>query len=138
VKASIWGPVDEYIRKNEAELVDLVCTLVRFDTTSVDLSPNSNHPTNDEAQLQAYVGRRLNALGAEVDQWEPEAQRFADHPMMPSWHHWENRPLTVGVLRGNGEGKSLIINGHIDVVSAGNEELWTSPPLAADLRDGRK
>ena len=38
------------------ELVELVRTLVSFDTTSVDLSPDSEHTENDEAALQAYVG----------------------------------------------------------------------------------
>jgi len=32
-------------------------------------------------------------------------------------------------------GRSLILNGHIDVVSAGPEDMWTSPPFAA-RRDG--
>ena len=64
--------VDEHIEANEDELVELVRALVRFDTTSVDLSPGSEHTTNQEAELQAFVGERLRALGAEVDQWEPD------------------------------------------------------------------
>ena len=57
--------------------------------------------------------------------------------MMPPWHHWRNRPLTVGTLRGSGGGRSLVVNGHIDVVAAGDESNWTSPPFAAEVRDGR-
>jgi acetylornithine deacetylase len=129
--------VDDHIEARVDDLVELVRTLVRFDTTSVDLSPDSEHRANDEAPLQEYVAERLRALGAEVDQWEPDAAEFSDHPMMPPWHHWEGRPLTVGVLRGSGEGRSLLINGHIDVVNAGDEERWTSPPFAADVRAGR-
>jgi acetylornithine deacetylase len=128
---------DAYILEHLDELVALVRMLVRFDTTSVDLSPGSTHTENDERRLQAFVAERLATLGAEVDQWKPEADRFADHPMMPPWHHWQNRPLTVGTLRGRGGGRSLVVNGHIDVVSAGDESLWTSPPFAADVRDGR-
>jgi acetylornithine deacetylase len=83
------------------------------------------------------VGQRLARLDASVDQWEPDAEAFADHPMMPPWHHWRERPLTVGVLEGDGRGRSLVINGHVDVVSAGDPALWTSPPFAAEVRDGR-
>ena len=129
--------VDDHIEARVDDLVELVRTLVGFDTTSVDLSPDSEHRTNDERPLQEYVAERLRALGAEVDHWEPDAAEFADHPMMPPWHHWEGRPLTVGVLRGSGEGRSLLINGHIDVVDAGEKGRWTSPPFAADVRDGR-
>jgi len=129
--------VDEYLEDHTDELVEIVRTLVGFDTTSVDLSPGSTHRANDEAELQAYIGEELAAIGAEVDQWEPDPAEFADHPMMPPWHHWENRPITVGTVRGSGGGRSLVINGHIDVVSAGDEARWTSPAFAAEVRDGR-
>ena len=131
----LYDAVDDYVTERRDELVTLVQALVRFDTTSVDLSPGSSRTANQEAELQAYVGERLTAIGAEVDQWEPDPGDFADHPMMPPWHHWRNRPLTVGVVRGAGGGRSLIVNGHIDVVAAG--EGWTSPPFAAELRDER-
>lgn len=127
--------VDEFISSSTDDLVELVRSLVRFDTTSVDLSPGSGHTENQEAELQSFVGDRLQAVGADVDQWEPDPDEFADHPMMPSWHHWRNRPITVGTLRGAGGGRTLVVNGHIDVVAPGDG--WTSPPFAAEVRDGR-
>jgi acetylornithine deacetylase len=129
--------VDEHIKATESELVELVRTLVRFDTTSVDLSPGSAHTANQEAELQAFVGERLRALGAEVDQWEPDASELSGHPMMPAWHHWHGRPLTVGTIHGAGNGRSLVVNGHVDVVAAGDVTRWSSPPFEADVRDGR-
>jgi acetylornithine deacetylase len=129
--------VDRYIEGHTGELVELAQTLVRYDTTSVDLSPGSEHRTNDEAALQAFVAEELRRLGAEVDQWEPDAVELAGHPMLPPWHHWENRPQTVGLLRGVSGGRSLLVNGHVDVVAAGDEATWTSPPFAAELVDGR-
>jgi acetylornithine deacetylase len=129
--------LDAYVEENESDLVDIARELVRFDTTSVDLSPGSEWTENEEAELQAYVARRLRTAGAEVDQWEPDAAAFAEHPMMPPWHHWRNRPLTVGLFRGTGGGRSLLINGHVDVVSPGEHERWASPPFSAEIRDGR-
>jgi len=129
--------VDRHVEEHADDLVELVRSLVRFDTTSVDLSPGSAHTTNEEGDLQAFVGDRLRALGAEVDQWEPDAAELAGHPMMPPWHHWRERPLTVGTIRGAGGGRSLVLNGHIDVVDAGERSRWTSPPFEADVRDGR-
>ncbi len=129
--------VDRHIESNVDGLVELVRSLVGFDTTSVDLSPGSAHTSNEEAELQAFLGDRLRAIGAGVDQWEPDPGEFADHPMMPPWHHWRGRPLTVGTIPGAGGGRSLIVNGHIDVVDAGERSRWTSPPFEADVRDGR-
>jgi acetylornithine deacetylase len=132
---ALESAVDEFISSRADDLVELVCALVRLDTTSVDLSPGSERTENAEAELQAFVGDRLRALGADVDQWEPDPEELADHPMMPPWHHWRNRPLTVGTIRGTGGGRSLVVNGHIDVVAPGDG--WTSPPFAAEVRDGR-
>jgi acetylornithine deacetylase len=129
--------VDSYIRERTDDLVDLVRRMVGFNTVSVDLSPGSEHRENEEGGLQEFLADRLAGLGASIDQFEPDAGALRDHPMMPPWHHWKGRPITVATLRGAGGGRSLIVNGHIDVVSPGDLGRWTSPPFEADLRDGR-
>ena len=135
--AAVAAQADAFIDDRLDDLVQLTRDLVGFDTVSVDLAPGSEHRTNQEGELQAFVGGVLADLGAEVDQWEPDPASLRDHPMMPPWHHWEGRPLTVGVLRGAGGGRSLVVNGHIDVVDAGDLSRWTSPPFEADVREGR-
>jgi acetylornithine deacetylase len=135
--AGVAREIDAFVTERTEDLVVLTRTLVRFNTVSVDLAPGSEHRTNDEKQLQEFVGGVLASLGAEVDQWEPDVAALRDHPMMPPWHHWDDRPITAARLRGAGGGRSLIVNGHIDVVSPGDLERWTSPPFAAEVRDGR-
>ncbi|HLK46027.1 MAG TPA: M20/M25/M40 family metallo-hydrolase, partial [Acidimicrobiales bacterium] len=47
------------------------------------------------------------------------------------------RENCVGVLRGDGGGRSLILNGHVDVVPAGEAGLWRgSDPWSGALEDG--
>jgi acetylornithine deacetylase len=135
--AGLTSALDAYIDERTDDLVELTRTLVRFETVSVDLAPESEHRTNDEGALQEFVGGVLTDLGANVDQWEPDVRELRDHPMMPPWHHWDGRPITAATLAGSGGGRSLIVNGHIDVVSPGAPERWTSPPFAAEIRDGR-
>jgi acetylornithine deacetylase len=137
-----WDPglaegIDEFIAEQADDLLELLRRLVGFNTVSVDLSPGSDHRENEESELQEFVAERLRGLDAEIDFFEPDAAGLRDHPMMPPWHHWEGRPITVATLRGAGGGRSLIINGHIDVVSAGALGRWTTPPFEADVRDGR-
>jgi acetylornithine deacetylase len=135
--SAVLSDLDAFVADRVDELVELTRTLVRFETVSVDLAPGSEHRTNQEGELQAFAGGVLADLGARVDQWEPDPRELRDHPMMPPWHHWEGRPITVATLPGSGGGRSLIVNGHIDVVSPGDPERWTSPPFAAEVRDGR-
>ncbi len=129
--------VDAGIEERADELVGLVQAWVRLNTVCVDLSPESERRDNEEGDLQALIAERLAKLGATVDQWEPDPAALRDHPMMPPWHHGANRPLTVGVVPGAGSGRSLIINGHIDVVDSGDRSRWASDPFGGELRDGR-
>lgn len=36
----------------------------------------------------------------------------------------------------NGEGKVLVLSGHMDVVSSGDKDQWTHPPFSGDVEDG--
>lgn len=37
----------------------------------------------------------------------------------------------------DGQGKMLVVSGHLDVVAAGDESEWTYPPFAAEIHDGK-
>jgi acetylornithine deacetylase len=47
------------------------------------------------------------------------------------------RPNVAGVLRGAGGGRSLVLNGHIDVVSPEPVADWATDPWEPAIRDGR-
>jgi len=86
---------------------------------------NSSNPDLSEA-----AGAGETAIANYINAW-------LQHRGMES--HWieaqPGRPSVVGVLRGSGSGKSLMINGHIDTVSL---STYTSgEPLSGELRDGR-
>ncbi len=42
----------------------------------------------------------------------------------------------IGLLRGEGKGRSVMLNTHLDHVSPGDYGLWTSDPFSAEIRDG--
>ena len=48
----------------------------------------------------------------------------------------DGRANLVAELKGNEEGKILAVSGHMDVVDAGNPDLWTYPPYGAEIHDG--
>jgi acetylornithine deacetylase len=122
------------ITEREQDLVELASTLIGFDTTA----RNSGDPPRQEAELQGYLAQRLgNRAGAEIDLFEPDAAAMAGRPLVPPGLDFAGRPQLIATLRGRGGGRSLVFNGHIDVVSAEPREHWTSDPFVAAVRDGK-
>ena len=99
----------------------------------------------EEASAQARMARLYAELGLAVDEFNIDEAALREHPAWsPSLISYEGRRNVVGVHRpppGTAAGRSLIINGHIDVVPVGWPELWTSPPfeprIAGDRLYGR-
>ena len=50
---------------------------------------------------------------------------------------YKNRPNVIAKLPGTGGGKSLILNGHIDVVTIGDRAKWVHDPWGAEIEDGK-
>ena len=115
------------------ELVGLASALIGFDTTARQV----RDPCRDEAPLQEYLAGRLGAAGASVDVWEPDAGALAGMPLVPPGLSFEGRPQLIARQPGRGGGRSLLFNGHIDVVSAEPRSEWASDPFVASVRDGR-
>ncbi len=125
--------VCDAIAEGEADLVELLRDLVRFDTTT----HTAGAAARDEEALQTMLGERLAALGAEVHVWEPDPALIAGHSMVPEGFTFEGRPQMVARFPGTGGGRSLLLNGHIDVVDVGDVEQWEHPPFEAIVVDGR-
>ena len=122
------------IERRSDELVELLAALVRFDTTT---RAEPDDPARDEAPLQDYLGSRLHAAGAEVDIWEPAPDDVAGSKLAPPGIRFEGRPQLAARFAGAGGGRSLLLNGHVDVVSVEPRARWSVDPFAAEVRDGR-
>ncbi len=121
------------VAEREQDLVELASTLIGFDTTA----RNAGDPARQEAELQGYLAERLARAGAEIDLFEPDADAMAGRPLVPPGLDFTGRPQLIATMRGRGGGRSLVFNGHIDVVSAAPRERWTSDPFVAEVRDGK-
>ena len=93
------------------ELVDAISRAVKI------ASVNPKYPgqvydevVGGEGEVSKLVAEVYRGLGAEVDLWAIEPGR-------------EN---AVGVIPGSGGGRSLIYNGHVDVVPPGDPAKWKS------------
>ena len=122
------------IAERERDLVALLIALIGFDTRA----PDPDFAPRDDAALQLHLARRLRTAGFDVRLWEPDADALPDHRYVrPPGHHFGGRPQLLARAPGRSGGRSLLFNGHIDVVRADPVELWTSDPFTGVVRDRR-
>jgi acetylornithine deacetylase len=125
--------VADAIAQRGDELVALTASLVALDTTARMVGD----PPRQEAELQRLLADRQADAGAEIDRFEPTEAELAGRPLIPAGLDFAGRPQLIATHRGAGGGRSLVLNGHIDVVSAEPIGAWTSPPFTPEVRDGR-
>jgi acetylornithine deacetylase len=120
------------VAERRDELVALASELIGYDTTA--------GAGGGERALQESLAARMEAAGAAVDLWVPDDAIVAGSRQVPEGFTFGGRPQLAARFapsaRADG-GRSLLFNGHVDVVSAGDVRAWTSHPLEATLRDGR-
>ena len=103
------------------------------------LSGLLKHPSvmGHEESAQLYYAELLKLLDMEVDVWEPKPDDMKINPdFMPARNDYTGSPDVVGVLKGSGGGRSMLLNGHVDVVPAGGND-WTDDPWSGKYEDGK-
>ena len=94
--------------------------------------------TGDEAKIQKFLSDYLAKLGLNVDMWETDWEELKKHPAYrPVDRGYEGRPNIVATLKGSGGGRSLLLNGHTDVIPVGGGEGWSDNPWSATIKNGR-
>jgi acetylornithine deacetylase len=99
-----------------------------------------SHPsvTGDEKPIQEFIAALLRGMGLSVDMWEPDHDELKRHPAYVAVERgYENRPNVVGTYKGKGGGRSLLFNGHVDVIPAGSLDAWSVSPWEGKVSDGR-
>lgn len=118
----LWKAIDD----RQDELVGLVADLVRRPSL-----------LGQEAAAQEYVANHLRETGLSVDVWEIDESLKQQPEAGDSGVPFAGRPNVAGTFSGIGGGRSLILNGHIDVVSPEPISDWTHDPWAAEIVDGK-
>lgn len=98
------------------------------------------HPSlrTQESSAQQLLFKAMQQRGLEMDRWELDADEIAAHPgagaiTVP----YEDVVNVVGTWNPqNDTGRSLILNGHIDVVPEGPAEQWSASPWDSYVKDG--
>jgi len=110
------------------DLLSLTQTLVGFSSL-----------LGDEGPAQDFMEGLFRGMGLKVDRFKVADEELSKVPgYSPAVGHWYNHDNVVAThTPGNPTGNSLILNGHIDVVPVGAEELWSTPPFEPTVREDR-
>ncbi|MGZ5897398.1 MAG: ArgE/DapE family deacylase [Xanthobacteraceae bacterium] len=94
--------------------------------------------TGDEGKIQVFLNAYLKKISLDVDMWESNWEELKKHPgYIPVAQGYEGRPNIVATWKGKGGGRSLLLNGHTDVIPVGNGEGWSDNPWSAKVKEGR-
>lgn len=94
--------------------------------------------TGNEGDIQAFIARELKAMDLSVDQFEPSMEELRSHPAFVEVSQgYENRPNVVATWKGRGNGRSLLFNGHVDVIPEGDPDSWAHGSWSGDIADGK-
>jgi acetylornithine deacetylase len=91
-----------------------------------------------EAPAQDFMAAEMRRRGLSVDRWKIEVDDLRELPgFSPVTVSYDNAFNVVGTHRPRTPaGRSLILNGHIDVVPTGPADMWTHPPFEPVVKDG--
>jgi acetylornithine deacetylase len=119
--------IAESVRTLQPEIVAALKELVRIPSQ-----------TGFEGHAQDAMASLMRDHGLDVDVWEPDPAVLEPHSeSVTLGSGFANRPNVVGACRGRGDGRSLILNGHIDTVDVGDPTAWNYSPLGAEIAEGR-
>ncbi len=88
--------------------------------------------TGEEDAAQEWMAKTLAELGGDVDVWRVDPADLKARPGYPGARVDSPRLNVVANFPGPG-GPTLVLNGHIDTVTPGDEQGWTHAPFAADV-----
>ena len=128
----------EVLEQNKEKYIEELKNLVGIDTHDLGHGIDGGL----EKQGQEYMVNLFESMGADEIAVDPmdEAviqESYKKHQEGNLGHNQTDRANVYATFKGKQGGKSLLFNGHIDVMPAEMEDGWTNPPFEPVIRDGK-
>jgi acetylornithine deacetylase len=128
---SLSERVFKKIDENRDQIAKLVSQLVQIPSI-----------TGQEGDAQEFIKEKLTEMGLKVETFEPNVNELKDHPSFFETASYKKfgyskRPNVIGIWEEGNSGKTLILNGHIDVVPSGPKEEWRYDPWGGEISNGK-
>ena len=116
-----------WLEENEQQVIGFLQDILRIPSV-----------TGNEGEIQKFISAYIAEMGEEVDVFVPDLDELSKHPaFVKVFQSYDGRPNVVGTLKGEGGGRSLLFNGHVDVIPEGADENWQHGCWSADIEDGK-
>lgn len=123
----IKNKINKAINDNKDEIIAFVQKLVRTPSLA-----------NQESDVQHIIHEKLNSIGLNSKIIPVIFSELEHHPAFNDDGFSPDSRINVTALwQGNNKAKSLILNGHVDVVPTGPEKLWNDDPFSGNIVDGK-
>ena len=130
MEIKIQEKILQTVEKKRNEIIGFLQDMVRIPS-----------PVGEEGKIQAFIEKKLREMKMEVDVWEPDLEEirkdpwFMDYPLLKEVGY-KGRPVIVGISKGTGNGRSLMLQGHVDVMPVG-ERPWKHGPWSGTIEGNR-
>ena len=119
----------DHLDRLTEDMVDAASQLVQIPSVS---------GTDEENDAQAHMAELLGRGGLDIDHWSIDIDERSTRADFPGTEVDRREAWgLVGRLPGSGDGATLMLNGHIDVVPTGDPDAWSGEAFTGALRDGR-
>ena len=106
--------------------------MIQIDSSSINQGVDGK-----EKEVQEWLAGKLEGMGLTTHLFEPDNDKIKHYEDYNPNHSYKNRPNLVATLKGQGKGRSIILNGHVDTVPAGDLSKWEYNPWEGKIIDGR-
>ena len=121
--------VDTAVTSAEARVLDAVDETGMVERLQEFLAVPSVGGSDAESDAQVTYARWLEESGCDVDVWSVDLPATLAHPDFPGSEVERTEALGVVGSWGRGGGRTLVLNGHVDVVPTGDPGQWYTDPF---------
>jgi len=117
--------IEDAVAARLEDLLGLAEDLIRIDSTNASYPAGGDAARGGEARAGALLGGRCESIGMRVERVGPDPER-------------QNLvAIRAAATGGDGDGRSLLLNGHLDTVPPSDPPAWTlADPREPERRDG--
>ena len=115
------------IKNHHNEIIEFIQSAIRLPSLA-----------NNEGPVQELIAKKLSSFDLHVDHVPVHFETIKEHPAFcDDGFSPDSRYNILGNWQNNGNGKSLILNGHVDVVPTGPEENWSESPWSGSVKKNK-